>query len=138
MKTKITWMLGLVALSLVVEAHLAAGTARAGEVCETVSSCRILQAKIEARLAVLLKGLPSLTDIQKDADGHVLLMDHYDANVYCKKRDQRLPRARELALYAQSLGAEGISQTQKVGYNLVDGSDNAGPDTFYFSRKGYQ
>lgn len=50
-----------------------------------------------------------------------------------------MPTAREFALYAQNLGAQGISETAKDGYYLVKGSDSAGnPDHFYFSYKGYQ
>ena len=127
-------------LSVAAGVQLSANAARAAEVCDTVDACWALQAKVEARLAVLLKNIaPNLTDIVRNADGSVRHMNQYDADSYCRNQGQRLPTARELALYSQSLGAQGISETKKDGYYLVKGSDSAGiPDNFYFSSKGYQ
>jgi hypothetical protein len=133
MKAK-KWMLVLLAL------NGAANVAQAAELCNTIDACRALQTEVEARLAVLIKNsAPNLTDIAKNADGSVRHMTQYDADNYCRSQGQRLPTARELALYAQSLGAQGISETAKDGYDLVKGSDSAGhPDNFYFSNQGYQ
>jgi hypothetical protein len=82
---------------------------------------------------------PELTDIVKDADGRIRLMNQYDAESYCRNEGSRLPTARELALESQRLGAQGISETPKDGYYLVKDSDGAtNPDHFYFSYKGYE
>lgn len=82
---------------------------------------------------------PNLTGIAKDAKGNVLRMNQSDADNYCRNQGQRLPTARELALHSQSLGAQGISETEKYGYYLRQVSDSAGnPDRFYFSHDGYK
>lgn len=66
-------------------------------------------------------------------------VNRYEAEKICKDNGMRLPTARELAEVSQSFGAEGISETPKEGYYLVNGSDSTGqPDRFYFSYKGYQ
>lgn len=82
---------------------------------------------------------PDLTDVAKNADGSVLHLNQYDADSYCRNQGLRLPTARELGLYAQSLGAEGVSETAKDGYLPVNGLDTAGhPDGFYYSFLHYQ
>lgn len=79
--------------------------------------------------------VPNRTGI---ANGEIL-MNHNHAGSYCRNQQSRLPTARELALYARSRGAEGISETAKDGYYLVKGTDSAGnADHFYFSYKGYK
>ncbi len=101
-----------------------------------------LEDRVMKRLAV--KAGPadiaaSLTEIARNEDGSVRRMTQYDADRYCRHQGQRLPTVRELALYAQSLGAQGISEKQKDGYYFVRGMDSLGnPDNFYFSDKGFQ
>lgn len=93
-------------------------------------------AAVEAKPADASKNVapPDLTDVAKNADGSVLHLNQYDADSYCRNQGQRLPTARELGLYAQSLGAEGIIETEKDGFLPVNGSDSAGhPDNFYYS-----
>lgn len=63
----------------------------------------------------------------------------YKAQRICDDKGMRLPTARELALYAQSHGAEGISSYEKEGYYLVRGQHTDGfPDHFYYSPKGFK
>lgn len=79
--------------------------------------------------------------IAKDANGNVLRMNQPDAEAYCsrEKQGQHLATARELALFAKSLGARGPSETETRGSYLVKGSDGAGnPDDFYFDSRGYE
>jgi hypothetical protein len=90
-------------------------------------------------LAHAANAVPNLTDIVKDTDGLIRGMTQYEAKNYCRSQGQRLPTIRELALYAQSLGARGISETPEVGYHPVKGFDSSGhPDNFYYSNYGYQ
>lgn len=102
--------------------------------CHTIEDCQKLKAEVEADLAELVKdATPELTGILQGG------VSQYEAERICEDNGMRLPTARELALVAQSLGAEGISETKKEGYYLVRGSDSAGnPDLFYFSYKGYK
>jgi hypothetical protein len=80
-----------------------------------------------------------LTDIVRKSDGSVRYMYINEADDYCSSHGMRLPTAREYALYAQSLGAEGVSDIAKEGYYLINGYDAVGDaDNFYFSNKGYQ
>jgi hypothetical protein len=66
-------------------------------------------------------------------------MNLTNAYSYCLNQGQRLPTARELGLYVQSLGAQGIGKNAEAGYFHVEGSDSAGNlDGFYFSPQGYQ
>jgi hypothetical protein len=82
---------------------------------------------------------PSLTDIVRNADGSVHYMNQLLADKYCRDQGSHLATARELALVAQSLGAQGISETAKDGYLPVYGSyPEGGYDNFYYSGKGYQ
>ncbi|MGK5083042.1 hypothetical protein WDW37_07025 [Bdellovibrionota bacterium FG-1] len=137
MKTT-NWM--LVFLGVMAAVQLSTGAARAAEVCDTLDACRVLQAKAEARIEVLSKNfVPDLTDIVRNADGKVRHMYQTEADSYCRNQGQRLPTTRELALYAQSRGAQGISETPKFDYDLIKGSDSLGnPDNFYYSNRGYQ
>lgn len=114
--------------------------ARAGEVCDTVESCRALQARVKSRLATLLDGIaPRLIGLARNPDGRARRMDHHGADRYCRDKGQRLPTARELARYAQGLGAQGISATPNADFRPVRGSDPAGnSDPFHFSLKGYR
>ena len=128
------WAMFFSVLSVTAGISLSSGAARAGEICDTVAACRALQAALDARLLMLLDNAPNLTDVASDTDR----MNQFDAYWYCQHLGQRLPTARELAIYAQSLGAQGISETAKDGYDLIKGSDTTGyPDHFYFSSKGY-
>lgn len=78
-----------------------------------------------------------LSDIARNAYGGVDYMSQPDAAAYCESIGQRLPRTREWAQYAQSLGAQGISDLPKDGYYFLAGFSNSW-DRFYFSPKGYQ
>lgn len=102
--------------------------------CYTVEDCRTLITEAKSDLAVLLKDVtPELTGILRTGVSQRL------AEAICEGVGMRLPTARELALVAQSLGAEGISETRKDGYRLIRGTDSAGnPDDFYYSNKGYK
>lgn len=113
---------------------LFAASAQAGEVCDTIEECEKLETKLEARQAELQKDVtPELTGVLRTRVYQQI------ARRTCAEKDMRLPTARELALVAQSLGAQGISETKKYGYYLVKGSDRAGnPDYFYYSPKGYK
>lgn len=82
---------------------------------------------------------PILTDLAKREDGSlVIIRDYENADKYCRQQGTRAPTARELALYAQSLGAQGISETPEEGYVLIEAVDVDGKeDRFYYSSKGY-
>lgn len=86
------------------------------------------------------QAVPDLTDvIRKPGGNHVITMTQFEARDYCLAQGQRLPTVREFALYSQSLGAQGISETAQEGYDLVRGSDPDGnPDYFYFNSTGYE
>ena len=138
---KKTIMLSLAVLSLVSLTAKAQEVAKEEKaVCDTVNSCKEHIKKAEMQLAKLTKNLaPNLSDIAKDEEGNVLHLNQLDAEKYCKEQGMRLPTIRELALYAQSLEAAGISETKKEELYLVKGSDAAGnSDHFYFSHKGYK
>jgi len=129
-------------------------------VCNTLKECNQLKAKVEARIQELLKDETlSLGDIVKDAHGKVRTMNQYDADKYCKSIGSRLPTARELALYSQSLGARGILETSysgidsasskvqteitqmdKEGYYPIYTKNSAEKTVvdFYFNYSGYQ
>lgn len=121
----------VVAMALFVESPLAQAEEceqRLDEVDEAMHQVQELQKQV-ARLT-----LPRLTGILKTG------VSQHEAERICRDRGMRLPTARELALIAQyDHGAEGISETEKDGYDLVRGSDSAGnPDHFYFSDKGHK
>lgn len=81
----------------------------------------------------------SVLDVVRDHDGRVFEMDQLAADKYCKDLGLRLPTSREFALLAQSLGALGISETEKDGYYRVTGTSPSGEvDEFFYSEKGYQ
>lgn len=128
MKTTITlvlMMLGLFATSVQAEnIH-----------CHTIEDCRKMKAEVEADLVLLLSNMtPELTGILKTG-----VTSLRRAKEICEDEGMRLPTARELALIAQGLGAEGISETRKDGNRLIRGTDSAGsPDDFYFSNSGYK
>lgn len=82
---------------------------------------------------------PSLSELIRDSDDTVKLVRQFDGDRLCRNQGNRLPTIRELALYAQSLGAEGISETPRPGFKLIEGADAIGrADNFYFSAKGYR
>lgn len=128
MKKTIT--LGLMMLGL-----FAASVQARTKHCHKIEDCQELKAEVEADLWELLKDVtPELTGAWKK---HV--SSQYQAERECLNMHMRLPTAREFALFARSLGAQGISETKKDGYYLVKGTDSAGnPDHFYFSNKGYK
>jgi len=101
--------------------------------CHTIEDCQQQIAERKAAQAKLLK------EVTPELTGILTGVSQYEAERICRNEGMRLPTARELALVAQSLGAEGISETKKNGYYLVKGSDSIGnPDHFYFSNKGYK
>ena len=101
--------------------------------CHTIEDCQQQIAERKAAQAKLLK------EVTPELTGILTGVSQYEAERICRNEGMRLPTARELALVAQSLGAEGISETRKDGYRLIRGTDSAGnPDNFYFSYKGYQ
>lgn len=130
MKSKSVFGLSILGLATAMSMTAAV---HADPICGTLEQCRAMQAQVEARIQELLKDVtPKLTGILKSG------VTQYEAESICRDKGMRLPTARELALVAQSLGAQGISETEKDGYYLVKGSDSAGnPDHFYFSYKGY-
>jgi hypothetical protein len=108
---------------------------------------------------VFAAGAPRLGDIPRDPDGSVSFMSEPDADQYCRSQGTRLPTIRELALYAQSLGALGIRETTHIGevetdsavqteiaqmkgdgYEAIFTLNSAGQPTvdFYFSHSGYR
>jgi hypothetical protein len=98
------------------------------------------------------EGGERLGDIVRDANGGVLSMDQYAAERYCRQRGTRLPRARELAMYAQSRGAcrvlspEEYANLKETGdclkskYHLVSVARSGlqPSDEFYYNNNGYQ
>ena len=92
----------------------------------------------EAQPGALKTIAPDLTDIARNEKGDVLHMTQYEADSHCRSQGLRLPTARELALYSQSLGAQGVSKTGKDGYWLWKGSIDGKSDKFYFNPSGYQ
>src|SRR4051794_10978038 len=85
-----------------------------------VALVSLLEVQVEARAQELHSESSSyLGDFVRDANGGIRSMTQTEAVSYCKSQGQRLPTVRELALYAQSLGAQGISETEKVGYTLM-------------------
>ena len=103
-------------------------------VCNTLKECN--QLKVEARIQELLKDETlSLGDIVKDAHGKVRTMNQYDADKYCKSIGSRLPTARELALYSQSLGARGILETSYSGIDSA--SSKVQTEITQMDKEGY-
>lgn len=81
-----------------------------------------------------------LGDLAKDEKGNVKTMNQYQAAEYCQSIGSRLPTVRELALYAQSLGADGISDRKEDDdYGTIYTRDIDGNIVvdFYFSFRRY-
>lgn len=106
---------------------------QAKEVCNTIKECQNLKTKVNERLAELQKDVtPELTEILETN------VSWFKAKEICQDEGMRLPTPRELALVSQRLGAQGISETQKDGYELIKAKDSEGNlDYFYFNSKGY-
>lgn len=111
----------------------------AAPVCNTLPECQQLKARVDARIQVPQAGLaPQFGDIARNADGSVRYMNQYDAVSYCASQGIHLPSARELAQLSQSMGAAGVSETAKDGYNLISAKNADGKiDNFYFNYAGY-
>ena len=128
------WILSLSVLSLAVGAQL-------------------LSLRAEAQV------VGTLGDILRDANGRVRHMNQYDAERTCREQGTRLPTARELAVYSQSLGARGIRETahpgvvtsdttvraeieqmDRDGYYPIYVANSSGQRAvdFYFNYSGYQ
>ncbi len=84
---------------------------------------------------------PELTDIlPRWPNGSIRNTTYFEAESICSSRGQRLPTAREWALYAQAFGAEGVSEIDPEDglHILIRGLDSVGsPDLFYYSSWGY-
>jgi hypothetical protein len=82
--------------------------------------------------------IPNLTDIPLDGNGNGITMGKIEATQYCQNLGDRLPTARELALWATQYGAK-VSNTPQNGFEEIQATDAAGnSDTFYYQRSGYQ
>lgn len=62
----------------------------------------------------------SLTDAVLNDDGSYMLMSQIVAEEYCAMQGTRLPTVRELAIYAQSLGASGLKETSFAQKPVTD------------------
>lgn len=149
--------------------------AEAQTVCGTLSECRTRESqthatlaqtqatlgRIQARIRELQDSSPvALGDILRDSNGRVRHTNLRDADGACRDQGGRLPTARELAVYSQSLGAQGIRETAHPGvgsfaskvqaeiaqmnrdgyypnYYVANNSGDKAID-FYFNSSGYQ
>ena len=140
--------------------NLVAVSGYAADVCNTLPECQQLKTQLSASLAAVdariqaLQPIPQIGDIARNTDGSIRYMDQADAISYCAcdsdhaRKDlgcttapnsNHLPSARELAQLAQSMGAAGISETAKDGYDPVNAVNADGKnDSFYFNYSGYQ
>lgn len=92
--------------------------------------------QIQARIRELGGSAPvALGDILRDSNGRVRHMNQYDAERACREQGSRLPTARELAVYSQSLGARGIRETAHPGVVRTDSTVQA--ETEQMERDGY-
>ena len=122
------WILSLSVLSLAVGAQLLSLRAEAQVVCRTLAECRTMESQTQAtlgRIRARIRELEGSTgsglgDILRDASGRVRHMNQYDAERTCREQGTRLPTARELAVYSQSLGARGIRETAHPGVVMSD------------------
>ena len=127
------WILSLSVLSLAVGAQLLSLRAEAQVVCGTLAECRTMESQTQAtqtqatlgRIQARIRELEGSTgsglgDILRDANGLVRHMNQYDAERTCREQGTRLPTARELAVYSQSLGARGIRETAHPGVVMSD------------------
>ena len=145
------WILSLSVLSMAVGAQLFSLRAEAQVVCGTLAECRTLEsqtqatvsqaqatlARIQARIREL-EGSASpgrLGDILRDTAGNVRHMSQFDAERTCRELGARLPTARELAVYSQSLGARGIRETTHPGVVTTDSTVSA--EIEQMDRDGY-
>jgi hypothetical protein len=125
---KAKWTLGFSMLGLVLGAQLFSLRAEAQVVCGTLAECRTMESQTQAtlgRIQARIRELEGSTgsglgDILRDADGRVRHMNQYDAERTCREQGTRLPTARELAVYSQSLGARGIRETAHPGVVTSD------------------
>jgi hypothetical protein len=161
------WILSLSVLSLAVGAQLLSLRAEAQVVCGTLAECRTMESQTQAtlgRIQARIRELEGSTgsglgDILRDANGRVRHMNQYDAERTCREQGTRLPTARELAVYSQSLGARGIRETahpgvvtsdttvraeieqmDRDGYYPIYVANSSGQRAvdFYFNYSGYQ
>lgn len=80
----------------------------------------------------------TFTDVARNIDGTISLMNQTSAVDYCDKKGLRLPTVRELAKLAASFGAQ-FSETSKSGFERIHTVEQNGTnDTFYFIRDGYK
>lgn len=89
----------------------------------------------EQRETVENKSLVNLSDFERQ----FVLLPQKQAVWHCEEKGAHLPSARELAMYAMSRGAKGISNKKlDDSYYLEDtmGADGK-PDKFFYSAKGY-
>lgn len=117
---------GIIALALFSTSALART-----ELCHSLMECRELSRTLDSDVQKLLnEKVPEFTDVLYAGVTFV------EAHNICRKRGMRLPTPRELAEFAQKLGANGISETRKDGYYRVGSDTKYKP--FYYSRQGYE
>lgn len=127
--------------------------AQAAPFCGTLSECIQLQSELTARQAKLAEQETQITarirklteqpsnlgDFVRDSNSKVRSMSYDDADAYCKSQGTRLPTVRELAVHAQSLGAQGISETYELNsYSIEMKTIDGKRDVFYFDGDGYK
>lgn len=144
MKSK--WTVSISMLSLIIAVKFLPTEVRADEVCNTITECRNLEARIKARLAAIMNSPFILIDgIVRYADGSVVEMGHVDGARFCQAHGLRLPTAREFALIAKSMGAKGLLETsypdEPIGSSAVEaeieqrrGRSYPQPGYYYISR----
>jgi hypothetical protein len=94
-------------------------SSRAAEICNTVIECRTLQSKVEERLKILEAApLVLIDNIARYGDGTPVLLSISDAYKFCEEKELQLPTVRELAFFAQNLGAKGNSETGYPEINI--------------------
>ncbi|MFN8943765.1 MAG: hypothetical protein ACK5WZ_03980 [Pseudobdellovibrionaceae bacterium] len=127
--------------------NLVAVSGYAADVCSTLAECQQLKTQLAASLLAVnarIRALqpspqPQIGDFARHNDGSIRHMTQVTAIGYCKFKGQHLPTVRELAQWAQSMGATGISETAQNGYSgLTARNDDGDKDNFYFSRTGYK
>lgn len=129
--------------------------------CSILKDCNEPKAKVEAWIQEhLIATPPNLGDFERDSEGRVLKMSQDNAESRCANHGLKLPTARELALYSQSLGALGVCETAYPGRRVDPDSSvwteirKMGEDgyypiyaknasgglvvDFYFSARGYK
>jgi hypothetical protein len=90
---------------------------------------------ISLRAEAQVGSSPGLGDILRHTSGNVRHMKQYDAERTCRELGTRLPTARELAVYSQSLGARKIRETTHPDVATTDSTVRA--EIAQMDRDGY-